>query len=499
MVLKVTADDILKLKSDAAALPVFEGEKPFGALAEIDRTFGGVISGAIKCGEFKGQPGETFLLHAGPHMSGGPARILLVGMGKKDKFIPDMARRGGGKAATTLCRLGIGNVSALIPDMPGIGQAQAAALFAEGALLGLYTYDSYKAKDPDKNELKSMTLSVTDKSGLAGAKKAVAVASTLCECANFTRDMVNAPANGMTPTMLAAQAKKAARQAGFKCTVMEEAQCKKLGMGAFLGVASGSVEPAKFIILEYMGARDKKARPVVLVGKAITFDSGGISIKPVQGMEKMKYDMAGGGAVIGAMRAAAMLKLPVNVIGLVPSSENLPSGSAYKPGDIVRAMNGKTVEIISTDAEGRMVMADALCYSERYNPRAVIDISTLTGGCVIALGEHAIGLMGNDAGLIGALRDAGETTFERCWELPMWEEYLESMKGETSDLKNAGGREAQTIGAGKFLEQFVPKGTPWAHLDIAGTAWEEKGRPYLPKGSRGTGVRLFIEYLASIG
>jgi len=382
--------------------------------------------------------------------------------------------------------------------MPGIGQAQAAALFAEGALLGLYTYDSYKAKDPDRSELKSMTLALEEGSGLAAARKAVGVAGTLSDCVNFTRDMVNAPANGMTPTMLAAQAKKAARQAGFKCTVMDEPQCRKLGMGAFLGVASGSAEPAKFIMLEHRGARDKKSRPVVLVGKAITFDSGGISIKPVQGMEKMKYDMAGGAAVIGTLRAAAMLKLPVNVIGLVPASENLPSGSAYKPGDIVRAMNGKTVEIISTDAEGRMVMADALCYSERYRPRAIVDIATLTGGCVIALGEHAIGLMGNDEALISALREAGETTYERCWELPMWEEFLESMKGETSDLKNAGGREAQTIGAGKFLEQFVPKDTPWAHLDIAGTAWEEKGRPYLPKGSRGTGVRLMVEYLASL-
>jgi len=498
MVLKVTADDILKIKSDAAALPVFEGEKPAGALAGIDRTFGGVVSAAMKCGEFKGKPGETFLLHAGPHMAGGPARILLVGMGKKDKFIPDVVRRAGGKAATTLRQLGLGQVTGLISGMPGIGQAQAAALFAEGALLGLYTYDSYKAKDPDRSELRSMTLALEDGAGLPAAKKAVAVAGTLSECVNFTRDMVNAPANGMTPTMLAAQAKKAARQAGFKCTVLEEAQCRKLGMGAFLGVASGSEEPAKFIILEYMGARGKTARPVVLVGKAITFDSGGISIKPVQGMEKMKYDMAGGAAVIGAMRAAAMLKLPVNIIGLVPASENLPSGSAYKPGDIVRAMNGKTVEIISTDAEGRMVMADALCYSERYKPRAIVDIATLTGGCVIALGEHAIGLMGNNEALMSALKEAGETTYERCWELPMWEEYLDSMKGETSDLRNAGGREAQTIGAGKFLEQFVPKDTPWAHLDIAGTAWEEKGRPYLPKGSRGTGVRLFIEYLAAL-
>lgn len=497
MELKVVSEDILTIKSDAAVLAMFEGDKPSGAVAQVDKTFDGVVSAAMKAGEFKARAGETFLLHTGPHMAGGPARILLAGMGKPDKFIPDVIRRTGGVAASSLRSKGLGSVTALVCETRGISQAQAAALFTEGALLSLYSFDEFKAKDPEKGEIKKLTLAVADKTGLPAAKKAVQTAGILSDAVCFTRDLVNAPANGMTPTILAGRAKKAASEAGFKCAALDESDCRKLKMGAFMGVAQGSEEPAKLIVMEYRGARDKKARPVALVGKAITFDSGGISIKPVAGMEKMKYDMAGGAAVIGAMRAAAMLKLPVNIVGLVPATENLPSGKAYKPGDIVRAMNGKTVEIISTDAEGRMVLADALCYSERYRPRAIVDVATLTGGCVIALGEHAIGLMGNDFDLIAALKDAGESTFERCWELPMWEEYLDSMKGDVSDLKNAGGREAQTIGAGKFLEEFVPKDTPWAHLDIAGTAWEEKGRPYIPKGARGTGVRLLIEYLAS--
>ncbi len=498
MELKVVSEDILTIKSDAAVLAMFEGDKPSGTIAQVDKTFGGVISVAIKAGEFKARAGETFLLHTGPHMGGGPARILLVGMGKREKFIPDVIRRTGGKAATALRSAGTASMTAQVGKTEGVGQAQAAALLAEGALLSLYTYDEFKAKDPERREVKKLTLAVADKAGLDSARKAAKTAQVLAEAVCFTRDLVNAPANGMTPTILAARAKKAAKEAGFKCTVLEESDCKKLKMGAFMGVAKGSEEPGKLIVMEYLGAKNRKALPVALVGKAITFDSGGISIKPVQGMEKMKYDMAGGAAVIGAMRAAATLRLPVNIVGLVAAAENLPSGSAYKPGDIVRAMNGKTVEIISTDAEGRMVMADALCYSERYKPRAIVDIATLTGGCVIALGEHAIGLMGNNAELIAALKEAGESTAERCWELPMWEEYLDSMKGDVSDLKNAGGREAQTIGAGKFLEEFVPKDTPWAHLDIAGTAWEEKGRPYIPKGARGTGVRLIAEYLASV-
>jgi leucyl aminopeptidase len=265
-------------------------------------------------------------------------------------------------------------------------------------------------------------------------------------------------------------------------------------MGSFLGVAQGSEQPAKFIVLEYKGGK-KADKPVVIVGKAITFDSGGISLKPTEGMEKMKYDMAGGAAVIGAVRAAAALRLPVNLVGIVPASENLPSGKAAKPGDVLTAMNGKTIEIISTDAEGRLVLADALVYAyKNYDPKAVIDIATLTGACVIALGDLAIGLMSTDDKLAKDVLKAGDAVQERLWQLPMWDEFLDAMKGSVTDLKNVGGRSAATVTAGKFLQEFTGK-APWAHLDIAGTAWEEKSHPYRPKGARGTGVRLIVEYL----
>jgi len=496
MEIKVTSGDILSQKSDAAVLFSFEDEKPDGAAARLDKTFGGIIAVAMKSGEFTGKLAETFLLHAGPHMGGGPAKVMLVGLGKREKFRPDNVRRAAGKAATSLRSIGVKTAAFEVVEYEGLSAVDVSGLLAEGALLGLYTYDEFRAKDPKKKELGSITLVLKDKASEKLARKVTESVRIVAESVSFAKDMINAPSNEMTPAIMAERAKRAAKETGFKLTVLDTSDCRKLKMGAYLGVAQGSAQPPKFIVMEHNGGK-KGARPVVLVGKAITFDTGGISIKPVAGMEKMKYDMAGGAAVIGTLRAAAALKLPVNVVGIVPAAENMPSGSACKPGDIVRAMNGKTVEIISTDAEGRMVLADALCYSERYKPKAIVDIATLTGGCVVALGELAIGLMGNNEGVINGLKGAGEATFERVWELPMWDEYLDSMKGDVSDLKNAGGRDAQTVTAGKFIEEFVPKGTPWAHLDIAGTAWEEKGQPYIPKGARGTGVRLLLHYLAA--
>ncbi|MBI5189900.1 MAG: leucyl aminopeptidase [Nitrospirae bacterium] len=494
MDLKVKAGDILKDKSDAAVLTAFEGEAMSGILKDADKALGGVISDGVKSGEFTGKPGEMLLLHTAKELKGGPARLLVVGLGKKDKLKADSLMRASGTAARKLRKLGCKEVVFSVDESAGLTITRSAMHWAQGALLGLYTYDTFKAVDKDKKEIKKLTLMVADRSALKGAEEGAKTGRLISESVCYARDMINAPANEMTPTIMAERAKRAAKDVGLRYKSLEASDCRKLGMGSFLAVAAGSVQPPKLITLEYSGGK-RGEKPVVLVGKAITFDSGGISIKPVSGMEKMKYDMSGGAAVIGVMRAAAALKLPVNLVGLVPASENLPSGSAYKPGDVVRAMNGKTIEIISTDAEGRMVLADALCYSERYKPRAIIDIATLTGGCVVALGDQAIGLMGNDSALNSAILDAGSKTFERAWELPMWDEFLEPMKGDVSDLRNAAGREAQTITAGKFLEEFVPKGVAWAHLDIAGVAWEEKGMAYIPKGARGTGVRLLLEYL----
>ena len=496
MEIKVKAGDILATKSDAAILALFEGEKPSGMLAKADKALGGAISRAIEQGEFSGKADETLMFRDGKAFPGGPDRLLVVGLGKKGKFSPDNMRRAAGVSATALRALNLREITASLPDgAGGLDATGSARLWAEGALLGLYTFDRFKAPDPKKKELKRLTL-LAGRDDEPSAKKGAEAGRKIAEAVCVARDMINTPANEMTPTVMAGYAKNIAREHKLKLKVLEKDDCEKLGMGAYLGVASGSVQPPKFIILEYRGGKSG-ASPTVIVGKGITFDSGGISIKPSEGMEKMKYDMAGGAAVLGAMQAVAALKLPVNLVAIVPATENLPSGSALKPGDVVRAMNGKTIEIISTDAEGRLVLSDALCYAQKYKPRAVIDIATLTGACVIALGDLAIGMMGNNDGLISEVRAAGEASSERVWELPMWDEYLERMKGDVTDLKNVGGRQAATVTAGKFLQEFVGD-MPWVHLDIAGTAWEEKNRPYIPKGARGTGVRLIVEYLMAI-
>jgi leucyl aminopeptidase len=492
MELRTKAGDILKEKSDAAVFTAFEGEGTRGLLKEADEMLGGIVSRAFKSGEFTGKTDEVIFFHAGPGLKGGPDRIVVAGLGKKEKFRPDTVMRAAGASAAALRRLNLKDITVAGDIAPGMSLTDAASLWAQGAILGLYSFDTFKTPDPKKKELRRMTFIAGDRKAEGQARAGADAGRIIADSVCAARDMINAPANEMTPTIMAEAAKKIAREFKLKIRILEEKDCRKLGMGAFLGVASGSRQPPKFIVLEY-GRAGK--RPVVLVGKGITFDSGGISIKPVDGMEKMKYDMAGGAAVLGAMRAVAALKLPVNVVAVVPVTENMPDGGALKPGDVVRAMNGKTIEIISTDAEGRLILADGLCYAGRYKPSAIIDIATLTGACVIALGDLAIGMMGNDPGLMAKVRSAGDAVHERVWELPMWDEYLERMKGDVTDLKNVGGRQAATITAGKFLQEFVGE-TPWVHLDIAGTAWEEKGRPYVPKGAIGTGVRLLVELLS---
>jgi leucyl aminopeptidase len=297
----------------------------------------------------------------------------------------------------------------------------------------------------------------------------------------------------MTPTRFAAETQKIAKQVRLKFHALGVPEMKKLGMNLLLSVAAGSDQPPKFVILDHHGSK-RKGTDIVLIGKGITFDSGGISIKPSEGMEKMKYDMAGAAAVVGTMKAAAEMRLPLNLVGLIPVTENMPSGKASRPGDIVTGMNGKSVEIINTDAEGRLVLADALTYAEKYQPKAVIDLATLTGACVVALGEHAIGMMGNHQKVMDVLKHSGEVAHERVWQLPLWDDYFEQIKSDHADIKNTGGRWGGAITAALFLKQFAEK-FHWAHLDIAGTAWIEKDRPYCPKGATGTGVRLMVQFL----
>jgi leucyl aminopeptidase len=326
-------------------------------------------------------------------------------------------------------------------------------------------------------------------------EKALKPAEIVARSENFARDLAMRPGNVATPSYLAAAATKIAEDFGLKITVLDRADMEREGMKALLAVAQGSEEEPRFIALEYNGGA-KDAQPLVLIGKGVTFDSGGISIKPAERMEEMKFDMCGAAAVLGAMRGIAELKLKINVVGIVPSTENLPSGRAFKPGDVIGSHLGKTIEIVNTDAEGRLILADALSYARRFNPVAMVDAATLTGACVIALGFHAIGMMGTDGDLIEEIRSAGIRSGERCWPLPLWDEYREQIDSTIADMKNSGGRAAGAITAGWFLKEFAGE-VPWVHLDIAGTAYRDEAAPYLRKGATGVPTRLFIEWVRS--
>jgi leucyl aminopeptidase len=377
-----------------------------------------------------------------------------------------------------------------------LGASAAAQALVEGVVLALYRFDKFKTEENDRKDVVALTLVATNREQAKVVQHGAHIGHILGESANFARSLINHPSNEMTPSILAEQARQMAKEYGLKCEILERKDMEKLGMGLLLGVAQGSDQPPKFIILEHRGGKRNQGN-IVFVGKGITFDSGGISIKPADGMERMKYDMSGGAAVIGALRAAAILKVPHNVIGLIPATENLPSGKATKPGDVHRAMNGKTAEIINTDAEGRLILGDALAYAARYKPIACVDLATLTGACVVALGHEAIGMLGNDQSeqIMDRLKNAGMRAGERVWQLPLWDEYLEHVKSDVADVKNVGmSRAAGTIAGAAFLVKFVD-GYPWVHLDIAGTAWADREQPYKPKGGTGVGVRLLTQML----
>jgi leucyl aminopeptidase len=364
----------------------------------------------------------------------------------------------------------------------------------EGVCLGLYQYTPFKTIDRDKiRGMKEFSIIVEKENAYNTIRRAAKEAEIISRAVCFTRDMVSAPGNEMTPTDMAHEARKIAKRRNVKLTVLDKAAMKKIGMNALLGVARGSAEPAKFIILEYRGG-NRSEPPVALVGKGLTFDSGGISIKPSEKMDEMKSDMAGGAAVMGVIMAAADLNLKVNAVGLIPATENLPGVRAYKPGDILKSLSGQTIEVLSTDAEGRLILADALTYAGRFNPAAIIDLATLTAACVIALGDHVTGMMGTDERLKNKIKVASDATDEKVWELPLWEDYHELIKSDVADYKNHGGRPGGAITAAAFLSKFVGV-YPWVHLDIAGPAWLTRDKPYIPKGASGVGVRLMVQFL----
>lgn len=464
---------------DALILPVLKG-KGVEPYALIDGMFDRVFSKAIDSGEFKAEHNEMMMIHSLGRIK--PRRILLVGLGEKKELTPEKVRQAGGKSLTFLRDASMKDVALSTSVLDSIEMRTVD--FIEGAVLGQYKFGRYK-KDDNPKEIKSLLI-VSGKD----MKSELAWMETVTESVAFAKDLVNTPSNDMTPTILEKFAKElSGRHVSVK--IIERKEAEKLGMGAYVSVAKGSMEPSKFIVIQYKG---NGAPPIVLIGKSITFDSGGISLKPADGMEKMKYDMAGGAAVLAVMKAVIRARMPLNVFGIMPATENLPSGTASKPGDVVKAMNGKTIEIISTDAEGRLLLADALGYAEGLKPSAVIDLATLTGAVSVALGGEAAGLMGNDEALMGRLKTAGESVYERLWQLPLYDEYKEYIKSDVADIKNSGGRSGGLVTAGVFLKEFAGS-APWAHIDIAGTAWVDKDKPYVPKGASGMGVRLILEFL----
>ncbi|RJP65539.1 MAG: leucyl aminopeptidase [Candidatus Abyssobacteria bacterium SURF_17] len=485
--------DILKERSNALILGVYEDGLDEMA-KRVDKRVRKKVSKLLSSGEFEARLNSTSIIHA---FGGFPSeRLLLVGLGKHSEFTIEKLRQASGTAAVAVRNKGLKNaVSSLhLCEVPEASPSDVGQAIAEATTLALYRFGKYKTeKDVVKEyakEIKSLVLPEKNAARCRELRSGAGIGEKIAKAVSHVRDLVSEPAGVLTPTELANRARDLSKEHGFKCSIIMPEGIKKLNMGAFLAVAQGSHQPPRLIVLEHNGGG--AARPLVLVGKAITFDSGGISIKPWEGMEEMKDDMSGGAAVLGAVCAAAQLKLPINLVGIIPSTENLPGGGAYKPGDVLRSMSGITIEVISTDAEGRLILCDALAYAARYKPAAIIDLATLTGACVVALGHVNSGLMGNDEGLLKKIEVASRVTSEKVWRLPLDDEYAKQIKSDIADVKNVGGRPAGTITAALFLKKFVGD-TPWAHLDIAGTAWTKEAMPYCPKGATGIGVRLLTE------
>ena len=491
MKISVAAGMIEKQKTDGAVILLFEDEKPGAAAGRIDKALGGMIARLMKRGDFKPKPGGVHLLY--PEGRIVAERLVLAGLGKRKDLDLNRLRQAAGKAAPHLRAAGARNIM-IAADGLGSGAEETAQALTEGSVLGLYRFLKYKTKEENNNkeDVQAVTIVTESAASLKAMQKGAKTGEVIAGSTMMVRDMVSSPPVDMTPAIVAAKARETAREFGLKLQVLERSRMETLGMGALLGVASGSAQPPKFIILEYRRGGRKPC--IALVGKTITFDSGGISIKPSENMDKMKDDMAGGAAVLGALRTVAALKLPLNIVGLLPATENMPGGSAYKPGDVLRTLSGQTIEIINTDAEGRLILSDALAYACRYKPAVIVDIATLTGACRVALGQEAMGMLGTDDKLKQKIREAGEKTGERVWELPLWEGYYDQIKSDIADMKNAGGRDGGAITAAALLSRFV-QDYPWVHLDIAATAWTEKDRPYTPKGATGIGVRLLTQFL----
>jgi leucyl aminopeptidase len=486
--------DPQSVKLGGLAVFLYEGDTP---PRDLDASCGGSASRALRLGDFKGKLKQVVVLYGGAKAD----RTLLVGLGPRKGASAEGVRRGMGAAVREAKRLEIKKLGVVPPakHAKGVGAEAFAAAVSEAAVLTGYSFLRHQTQAGAKGSrsVKKATALAVTVFGERGAKAALQQAVKVADAVNLARDLANEPGNFGTPRALAAAARKAGKESGFKVKILEPAEMKRLGMGGLLGVAKGSHEPPRFIQMEYTPRGKTSGGTVCLVGKGLTFDAGGISLKSADKMWDMKFDKCGGCAVIGAMKAIASCKLPVKVIGLVPATENMPGGAANKPGDILTALNGKTIEVLNTDAEGRLILADALAYSARFKPDVLVDMATLTGSVVVALGDVRAGLMSVDDKLSAALRAAGDAVGERVWPLPMDDAYGEHVKSDIADVKNLGkGRTAGSIAGGWFLRNFVPDGTPWAHLDIAGTAWNTSDPGgYLGKGATGFGVRLAFEFV----
>ena len=493
MDIKVESGDITKHSAKALIVNLFDGvKKPGGATGAVDKALGGGISQLIAEGEIKGKPGEVTLVHS---LGGIPSpRVLVAGLGKQDKFGANVIRDLMGTALRRARATGATNVATILhgAGIAGLDPAACAQAIAEGAVMGSYRFRRYKdnSNGDDPKEIGTLTIVESDKSKLAAIRRGVERGRIMADAANHTRDMANEPANALPPVKLAERAQALAKDAGLECEVLDEKQLKKLGMGGVLGVGSGSTNPPRFIIIKYRGGK-ASANGMALIGKGITFDSGGISIKPAAGMEAMKGDMSGGAAIIATMWAIGKLKPKLNVTALVPTAENMPSGTAIRPGDVLRAMNGKTIEVINTDAEGRLILADAICYARQEKLSPMVDVATLTGAMQIALGPGATGFMANDEALATAISKAGDTSGELMWRFPLIDEYKEGLKSNVADIKNTGNRNGGAISAAKFLH-FFAEDTPWAHIDMAGTDDSDKDKGIFVKGSTGIPTRTLI-------
>ena len=480
-----------KQRCGCIVIGVFEPRKLSAAGKALDKASGGFLTTLLRRGDLAGRAGQTLLTHGVPNILS--ERVLLVGCGKEREFDVNTYRKAVATAARALGDTGATDAVSYLTELPLKGHdiywkvRDSVQTTADT----LYLFDQLKtSKDKPRRPLRKLVLNVPGRRDLGDGERGIRDGMAIAAGMKLAKDLGNLPGNICTPAYLAEQARGLKKQSRkLHVEVLEEAEMEKLGMGSLLSVARGSRQPAKLIVMDYRGGH-KGDKPVVLVGKGVTFDAGGISLKPGQAMDEMKFDMCGAASVLGALAACAQLGLPLNVVGIVPATENLPDGQATKPGDIVTSMSGQTIEVLNTDAEGRLILCDALTYAERFKPAAVIDVATLTGACVIALGKHAAGLLSNHGPLAAELLNCGTTAGDRCWELPLWDDYQPQLDSNFADMANIGGREAGTITAACFLSRFT-KDYHWAHLDIAGVAWNQ-GKE---KGATGRPVPLLMQFL----